>query len=368
MNKVLHITRRVLTVIFSIITFLFLLLAIYNFFTVRILKNDYSNVFGYTVFEVVSGSMSPEIEKWDLILVKVGDDYKEGDIISYKSKDAIVTHRVIEKKDDVLITKGDANNTVDAPVNSSLVIGKVVKTYRHLGAWIKVMTTPKVMALSLISLVLVLYTISSFKHDKKDKTKKSKKETKMVIEITNRIKIELAILVILLFALLFLVPYTLSRFKTNASGDVEIDVALFVTKDTYDHTNITLNEMKPGDTYEYTFSVSNNKDGKRTEVISEYTVSLIATTNLPLEYELNLINSGLNQNVVDSTELSADADGTYFKRLVCTSRSFDFNTDITDYYKLTVKYPSTSPSYKYQDTAENIEIRVDGKQVLDTDN
>ena len=349
MNKVLHITRRVLTVIFSIITFLFLLLAIYNFFTVRILKNDYSNVFGYTVFEVVSGSMSPEIEKWDLILVKVGDDYKEGDIISYKSKDAIVTHRVIEKKDDVLITKGDANNTVDAPVNSSLVIGKVVKTYRHLGAWIKVMTTPKVMALSLISLVLVLYTISSFKHDKKDKTKKSKKETKMVIEITNRIKIELAILVILLFALLFLVPYTLSRFKTNASGDVEIDVALFVTKDTYDHTNITLNEMKPGDTY-------------------EYTVSLIATTNLPLEYELNLINSGLNQNVVDSTELSADADGTYFKRLVCTSRSFDFNTDITDYYKLTVKYPSTSPSYKYQDTAENIEIRVDGKQVLDTDN
>jgi len=367
MKKTLHIIRRALTVIFSIFTFLFLLLAIYNFFSVKILKNEYSNVFGYTVFEVVSGSMSPEIEKWDLILVKIGDEYKEGDIISYNSKGTVITHRFIEKKDNVLIAKGDANNTVDAPINTDKVIGRVVKTYRHLGAWIKVMTTPKVMVLSLISLVLVLYTISTFKHDK-SKTKRSKKETKMVIEITNRIKIELAILVLLLFALLFLVPYTLSRFKTNAGGDVEIDVALFVTQDSYDHTNITLNEMKPGDTYEYTFSVSNNKDGKRTETVSAYTVSVVSTTNLPLEYELYLINSGLNQNVIDSTELSPDDDGTYFKSIIANERTFGFNTDVTDYYKLVVKYPGTSPSYKYQDTAENIEIRVNGKQVLESDN
>ena len=368
MTKILHITRKILTVIFSIFTFLFLLLAIYNFFSVKILKNDYSNVFGYTVFEVVSGSMSPTIEKWDLILVKVGADYKEGDVITYTSDGSIITHRVIEKNGDVLIAKGDANNTVDSPVNTNKVIGKVVKTYRHLGAWIKVMTTPKVMVLSLISLVLVLYTISTFKQDKEIEKKKTKKEKKMVIEITNRIKIELAILVILLFALLFLVPYTLSRFKTNASGDVEIDVALYVTKDTYNYQNLTLNEMKPGDTYEYTFSVSNNKDGVRTEVVSGYTVSVIATTNVPLDYELKLINSGLEQNVVDNTSLAPDDDGTYFKKLVASERTFDYDTDVTDYYKLIVKYPSTASSYQYQDTAENIEIRVDGKQILDTDN
>ena len=367
MKKALHIIRRIFTILFSVVTALFLILAVYNFISVKVFKNDYSNVFGYTVFEVISGSMSPEIEKWDLILVKIDSDYDVGDIITYKSKGTIVTHRVIEKNGNTLITKGDFNNTVDAPIRTSAVIGKVVNTYRHLGAWIKVMTTPKVIVLSFISLVLILYTISTFKNDK-NTSKASKKEKKMVIEITRRIKIELAILVILLFALLLLVPYTLSRFKTNASGDVEIDVALFITDDNYDHQNITLNEMKPGDTYEYTFSVSNNKDGKRTEVYSRYDVNVIATTNLPLDYELYLINSGLNQNIVDNTELAPDDDGTYFRKYTTVARDFGFNTDLTDYYKLIVKFPSNMSNYKYQDTAENIEIRVNGKQVLETDN
>ena len=372
MKKVLRIIRRGITILFGIFTFLLLTLAVYNFISVKVLKNDYSNVFGYTAFEVISGSMSPAIEKWDLIVVKIGDDFEENDIITYKSKNAIVTHRVVEKRENTIIAKGDFNNTVDAPVKTSAYIGKVVGIYPHLGAWIKTMTDPKVMFLCLLSLFLILYTISAFKTDgrkhKNDVNKVSKKETKMVIEVSNRLKFELALLVILLFALLFLVPYTLSRFKTNASGDVEIDVALFVVDDEYDHEEITLNEMKPGDTNEYTFSVSNNKDGKRTETITGYNVTVTATTNLPLEYELYLINSGLNQSIVDSNELAPDEDGTYFRKMITTAREFTFASDMTDYYKLIVKYPSSATSHKYQDTAENIEIRVDGKQVLESDN
>ena len=369
MRKVLSITRRVLTVIFGIFTFLLLVLAAYNFISIKLLHNDYSNIFGYTAFEVISGSMSPTIEKWDLIVVKIDDDFKEGDIITYRGKSAIVTHRVIEVKKDTIIAKGDYNNTVDAPVNKSAYIGKVVGIYPHLGAWIKTMTNPKVMVLSLFSLILILFTISEFKVDnKKENKKESKKEKDMKIELSNRLKLELALFVILLFALLFLVPYTLSRFKTKADGNIEIDVALFVVDDEYDHQNITLNEMKPGDTYEYTFSVSNNKDGKRTEVTTGYNVTVKATTNLPLEYELYLINSGINQNIVDSTDLSADADGTYFKKLVSVNRNFGFSEDVTDYYKLVVKYPASITTYRYQDTAENIEITVNGKQVVDSDN
>ena len=371
MRNIIRMIRRGVTILLSVLTFIFLILAVYVFISVRILKNDYANVFGYTAFEVISGSMSPAIEKWDLILVKIDSDYEVGDVVTYKSKNAIVTHRVIEKNKDTLIVKGDYNNTVDTPIKSTAVIGKVIGVYRHLGAWIKTMTTPKVMVVTLLTLFLLLYTISAFKTDKKDsvnKPSKKKKETEMTIVVSNRLKVELALLIILLFALLILVPYTLSRFKTNASGDVEIDVALFVVDDVYDHDNITLNEMKPGDTYEYTFSVSNNKDGKRTETITGYDVKVRATTNLPLEYELYLINSGLNQNIVDSTDLVQDQDSTYFREIVSLERQFDFSSDMTDYYKLVVKYPSSSTSYKYQDTAENIEIAVNGKQVLETDN
>ena len=370
MKKLLNIIRKILTALFGVLTLSLLILAVYNFISIKILKNDYSNVFGYTALEVISGSMSPAIEKWDLILVKIDANFEEGDIITYKGKDALVTHRVVEKRKDSIIAKGDDNNTIDAPISNKAYIGKVVGIYPHVGAWIKTITNPKVMILALFSLILLLFTISEFKVDKKkEKPKESKKENDMKIELSTRIKLELALLVILLFALLFLVPYTLSRFKTNASGDVEIDVALFVVDDKYDHDNITLNEMKPGDTYEYTFSVSNkNDDDEMTEVSTEYNVGITATTNLPLEYELYLINSGINQNIVDTNEIITDDDGTYFKKLVSVNRNFNYSDEMTDYYKLVVKYPSSITSYKYQDTAENIEISINGKQIIDSDN
>ena len=58
-------------------------------------------------------------------------------------------------------------------------------------------------------------------------------------------------LYITLLALLFLVPYTLSRFKSEARGDARIDYAFFVVSDTYNHQSITLTDMKPGDSNSY---------------------------------------------------------------------------------------------------------------------
>jgi signal peptidase len=356
----------------GVFTFLFFAFAVYNFFSVKILKNDYSNVFGYTVFEVVSGSMSPAIEKWDIILVKLDEkDYRVGDIISYKSEGVYVTHRIVEKNGDTFVTKGDANNTIDAPINKGAIAGKVVKVYRHIGAWVKVFTTPKIMFFCFLSIALLVYTVSMFKKDKKEhpeKTKKTKKEAVFTIKVNSRLKFELFTLLILLLALIVLVPYTLSRFRTEASGDAVIDVAFFVVDDKYDHEDITLTSMEPGDSYTYTFSVSNFKEDGRTEVTTSYFVDLLATTNLPLDYELYLINSGINQNIVDTSEIITDDNGTYFKNMKTSSRNFGFDVNQTDYYKLIVKFPEQYKAFKYQGVAENIEIRIRGKQILNSDN
>lgn len=95
------------------------------------------SVFGYSVFRVSSGSMKPELEVGDVILVKECDPMtvKEGDIVTYNgTKDEmagkIVTHRVVKapfKKDGeyYISTKGDANALPDPDVNVNEVFGTV---------------------------------------------------------------------------------------------------------------------------------------------------------------------------------------------------------------------------------------------------
>lgn len=373
-KKIFKTITKVITIAIGIITCALMLLAAYNFFSVKILKKDYTNLFGYAFFEVVSGSMSPKIEKWDVIMVKLDTDYKKDDIISYKRDGTIITHRIVEVKDDVYITKGDANNTIDNPVKKEDIVGKVVKIHRNLGVWIKVFTEPTVIFGAIISLLLCGYTVSLFKKEQKEKLKEinekefDKEEYMKRIMDNTKLKIEICIFFALLIGLLILVPFTLSRFKTESRADATIDIAFFVTNDTYNYQEITLVDMVPGDTKDYTFSVSNFKDDLRTEVNLKYNVEVLTTTNIPLEYELYLNNNGVDNEIVDTNEIIQDDDNTYFRSIKTIEKDFNFNENKTDIYRLVIKYPSEQKDIKYQDSAENIEIRVNAKQVLDSDN
>lgn len=377
-NKILKIIVKVITTVLSVIMCLIMLLAAYNFFSVKILKNDYSNIFGYTMFEVISGSMEPAIEKWDVILVKIEDEFEVGDIVSFKSDGAFVTHRVVEKKGDTYITKGDSNNTIDNPIHKDQITGKVVKVFSGLGIWIKVFTTPKIIFAGIITISLMFYTITLLKKNEKEKIKEIEKKEKSTqeerselmekLKNNNKLKIEVCIFVVLLVLLVFLIPYTLSRFKTEARSTAEVDIAFFVANDQYTHQDINLYDMEPGSENDYTFSVSNTKDGNRTEVNLTYYVEIVSTTNLPLDFDLYLTNSGIDVPFISEEEIESDDDGTFFKVIKTPSRTFDYSSDYLDSYKLHVKFPSEYVNYKYQDVAENIEIRVIARQILDSDN
>lgn len=116
--------------IFKSIAYLFLtllvLLCIYTFITTDIMKKDYANIFGYTYFVVKTGSMSGSLEVNDIIFVKLTQDVKRHDIISYvDDKGNIITHRLVRIVGDKLIAQGDANNTEDDPITKDRVIGVV---------------------------------------------------------------------------------------------------------------------------------------------------------------------------------------------------------------------------------------------------
>ena len=154
---------------FSVITIALLLvvvMVVYNFFQISVLNKKYSNLFGYTFFEVATGSMSNTIEINDVVIVKITKDIKKDDIITYINDDVIITHRVVEQNGEQIITKGDANNDLDKPIQRDMVLGKVVKTIPRLGIWFKVFTDIKVIISIIITIILFGLTLSSKREGK----------------------------------------------------------------------------------------------------------------------------------------------------------------------------------------------------------
>ncbi|MEG1351432.1 MAG: signal peptidase I [Bacilli bacterium] len=130
-----------------------IMLCVYILVTTGIFKQDYANVFGYTYFQVKTGSMTGEIEKDDLIIVKLTNKVVENDIITFKDNKDFITHRLIKINNNQLLTKGDANNTLDEPINKTQVIGKVVFV---------VSTVFMLRALGLLIIIFIILSLINF--------------------------------------------------------------------------------------------------------------------------------------------------------------------------------------------------------------
>lgn len=154
-NKIIEYILDILTVIVLIA----IILGIYYIVQVRVLRKSDANLFGYTFFEVATGSMSGTIEIGDVVIVKLTKDVQENDVIVYKEENNFITHRLIEKNNNELVTKGDANNAEDKPITINQVLGKVIKVIPKVGIWEKVVFSPEVIILTVLVIILLGITI-----------------------------------------------------------------------------------------------------------------------------------------------------------------------------------------------------------------
>ncbi len=156
-----------------IIVILLIMLIIYSYIQLNILKQEYNTFFGFSIFNISSGSMKETIQIDDIIIIKEEDSLNNGDIITFFQDDQIITHRIIEVLDDGnFITKGDANNSKDSKVYKQNVIGKVIKIIPKGGVWIKVFSDSKVITCICITLIFIGITI---KNNEEEDTKKRKR-------------------------------------------------------------------------------------------------------------------------------------------------------------------------------------------------
>lgn len=119
-------------------------------------KEESISILGKSFYIVYSGSMMPEIEVGELLIVSKQKEYKEQDIITFRKNDKIITHRIVKNGEEI-ITKGDNNNVEDTPIKSENIIGKVIYHSKVLGILYMVFLKPIILIYVLILIFITIY-------------------------------------------------------------------------------------------------------------------------------------------------------------------------------------------------------------------
>lgn len=138
------------------------------------------NVLGFQSFVVLSGSMMPEIQVGEIVYAKevATSELEVGDVITYHlTGSTMVTHRIvgINENEQMVITKGDANDTVDGtPVTFSNIKGRVGFHVPYLG-YISIYIKTPIGILAICGIVMLLLLLN-FLPDALEREKEAMKQ------------------------------------------------------------------------------------------------------------------------------------------------------------------------------------------------
>ena len=146
--------KRIFKIVFDLLFFTsIVLLSIY--FILRLLGIA-------EIYKVKTGSMEDRIHTGDYILIVKKNNYQIGDIVTYQKEGYYVTHRIIKKNRNKVITKGDANNIEDEEIKESDIVGKVI----YYGGFLNILIDFKY---AIASGLLGIYLLSMFFDEKEKK-------------------------------------------------------------------------------------------------------------------------------------------------------------------------------------------------------
>ncbi len=175
---------------------------------------------------------------------------------------------------------------------------------------------------------------------------------------------------ILLIATLVLVgstKFTQARYENTTEIQVTPSLAFFIVDVGTQSGQIKLDSMIPrNEPYLFAFNVSNFDSTRRANVDLTYSIEIITTTNLPLNFRIYKGNN-MTSNVVDSDTTTTDANGVYYRHLVINAIStMYYNADCTDTYTLWVEFPKANEDYpdSYQGIIDLVDIKINSEQVV----
>jgi len=155
----------------TIITLVMIMFGVVFFLSRILIKGDnISSVNGYSAQVIISGSMVPTLEVYDVIVVKQADNYQIGDIITFYVPDeqgnmVSYTHRIVSVGEGTYMTQGDNNQEWDDfTVYRQNVVGTIEYRIPKVGKWVLKFSeipidTYKTVIIAAFS-VLILFIIS----------------------------------------------------------------------------------------------------------------------------------------------------------------------------------------------------------------
>ena len=159
--------NRVVKILLNCI-FIFFIILLSTYFILRLCGTA-------EIYKVETGSMEDGIHAGDYILIHKKDNYKIGDVVTYTIDGYHVTHRIIKKNDNKVITKGDANNIEDEEITVDKIVGKVI----YDGGILNILIDYKfAIAGGLLAIYLVSYILSKNETEEIEEVKEEKKENK----------------------------------------------------------------------------------------------------------------------------------------------------------------------------------------------
>ena len=186
-------TLKIIKTAASLLWWLVLLLLaalLVNIFAAK-LSGRVPQVFGYSVMNIVSGSMEDEIPRGSYVLIKRVDaeEIKKGDVICFFSSDPNIygipnTHRVVEEPivTDAgieFVTRGDANPIPDGvTAKGDRLIGVYVKRLDGLTSFVKLLdgNTPIIIMGVLFVSIAAMFVYATLVGAKGEPTPENKKE------------------------------------------------------------------------------------------------------------------------------------------------------------------------------------------------
>ena len=192
-------------------------------------------------------------------------------------------------------------------------------------------------------------------------------------------------LIIIIIIAVIQIRNTLARYETTTTTQKDVDVAFWVLDNSFKEQRLLINDIYPNNTpFTYTFTVSNFENDKIAETDIEYDITIITTTNLPLDYEIQR-NGTTYTGVIE--KLFTDSSGTVYKEIKfgTTDNPYPFVMDgidnttyakkeVIDEYTLKVTFPlqtyvngvevNNRENPEYADLMEDVKIAISARQKI----
>ena len=165
--KTKKIIQNVIRVLLLFIISLIIGITVYSVNAKSLRGDQMPMPFGIGISVVLTGSMEPTISTNDLIIVRETNDYEVNDIVVFQDHSSLVVHKIIRIDGEEIVTKGDANDTEDAPISVKQIKGEVVSIIPFFGLMVKFIKSPIGIVLILAGAIVLLRL--SYKKEKEEK-------------------------------------------------------------------------------------------------------------------------------------------------------------------------------------------------------